>query len=156
MTTSQTHYSFGNKTHKRVQLDCSSPKITDQSSKAMCDINNIMAQYAKTGLFTHLSKDVGQYIDNTLAIPLEQAHDMLMEAKDLFYQLPAQVRKLMQNDPTQLNEFISDPDNHPILIKYGLIELRTTPKTDEGVQTPSPAPARAKTQINDVKEVKTE
>lgn len=131
--------SFRVPNHKRVQIDCSQPVLTDQSAKKMCDINNIIMQYQKTGLLPHLSDQVGRYVDNTLAIPLEEAYERLSDAKHLFYQLPAQVRKLMDNDPAQLESYIQNPDNHSILVKYGVLELRTPPKKDEGVTTPSPS-----------------
>lgn len=129
---------------KRIQLNASEPKITDQSGKKQCDINNIMAQYAKTGMFTHLSKSVSQYIDNTLVIPLEDAHQIMSDAKDLFNQLPAQIRKLMDNNPQNLNTFISDPNNQDILIKHGLLTLRKAKITDEGGKPPSQPPGKVK------------
>lgn len=126
---------------KRLKIDCSSPVVTDQSAKKMCDINNIMEQYRKTGLFPHVSKQVATYKDNTVIVPLEQAYEMLNEAKTLFYQLPAQVRKLMDNDPTKLNEFLSDPDNYEVLVKHKLIEPKAVKNNGEESSAFEPATA---------------
>jgi len=108
-------------------IDCSLPEITDQSFKKSADINNIMKQYAKTGLLNEPNKAFAKYVDNTTAIPLEDAHRLVNEAKELFYQLPSSLRKQMDNDPMQLESFLRDPDNHDQLLKYGLIEK---PKAD--------------------------
>lgn len=122
-------HSFFAPERRRHQVDCSSPIITDQSDAQSTDINYIMEQFQKTGQFTHVTKALPKYQDNTLAIPLEQAQDMLNEAKTLFMQLPAQLRSIMQNDPTKLHDFISNPENTDLLIKYKLIKL-----TDESKQ----------------------
>lgn len=122
---------------KRVSLDVSKPVLTDQSSKNMSDINNIMLQYQKTGLLPVQQEKVAQYIDNTLAMPLEQAHELIRDARTMFAELPAPIRKLMDNDPTNLVSFLNDSDNKEILIKHGVIEeknqlpeIETSPKSD--------------------------
>lgn len=119
---------------RRVSLDCSKPVLTDQSQKGMTDINNIMLQYSKTGLLPVQQQKVAHYIDNTEIMPLEEAHKLISDAKELFYQLPAQVRKLMDNDPTKLESFIKDEENTDILLKYGILEakhIEKKQKTDE-------------------------
>jgi hypothetical protein len=111
---------------RRVSLDCSKPVLTDQSQKAMTDINNIMLAYSKTGLLPSQTQKLAYYIDNTEIPSLEEAHKLISDAKNMFYELPAQVRKLMDNDPTKLVSFINDEENKDILIKYGILE----PKQD--------------------------
>jgi len=122
---------------KRVQLDCSSPKLTDQSYKNLCDINNIMAQYAKTGTFGHVASRQPQYIDNTTIPNLEDAFSIARNATELFNSLPADIRKLMDNNPVNLESFVHNPDNADMLLKHGLIVKRETQvptkKTDTGI-----------------------
>jgi len=122
---------------KRVQLDCSSPKLTDQSYKNLCDINNIMAQYAKTGTFGHVASRQPQYIDNTTIPNLENAFSIARNATDLFNSLPPDIRKLMDNNPINLESFVHNPDNADMLLKHGLIVKRETQvptkKTDTGI-----------------------
>lgn len=122
--------------HSNPTIDCSEPVLTDQSYKKSSDINNIMAQYAKSGLLLEPNKAFAKYVDNTLAIPLEDAHNMLREAQELFMELPYQLRKQMDNDPMQLESFIQDPENHDQLVKYGII----TPKQKADEATPSASP----------------
>lgn len=121
---------------RRIAIDCSEPKMTDQSYKNLCDINNIMAAYAKTGLFGHLNSQQPIYIDNTLVPGLEAAFNIANTAMELFSDLPAEVRKLMDNDPRNLESFINNPDNADILLKTGVIVKTSEPKpTSEQLQT---------------------
>lgn len=123
---------------KRHSIDASSPKKTDQSGKNMSDINNIMDQYMKTGLLPVTQTKVAQYIDNTEIMSLEQAHDQIQHAKELFYELPATIRKLMDNDPTKLHSFITDKENYDILVKYKMIEPKVK-KVEETTSQNSPS-----------------
>jgi len=109
---------------KRVQIDCSKPVLTDQSGKKAADINNIMAQYAKTGLLPETRDRIAQYVDNTNTPSLEQAHELITNARNLFLELPAPVRKLMDNNPANLVEFISNPENREYLEKHGVLNKK--------------------------------
>lgn len=114
-----------------ISIDCSEPKLTDQSYKNMCDINVIMANYAKTGVFGHINNNEPRYVDNTTVPNLEEAYAIVTRAENLFYELPADIRKLMDNDPSQLEAFIQNPQNADILLKNGVIVKREDPKPTE-------------------------
>lgn len=128
---------------KRVSLDLSKPVITDQSAKKMTDINNIMLQYSKTGLLPVQKEKLARYIDNTKIMPLEEAHALIQGAKQQFMELPAQLRKLMDNDPTKLVSFIQDPENKEILLKHGILEkaaaVQEEPKVLQNEASSSPS-----------------
>jgi len=111
---------------RRSTIDCSEPKITDQSYKSLCDINNIMSNYAKTGMLSHVTTIQPSYLDNTLVPTLEHAHDIVKAANRAFYDLPPTVRKLMDNNPQNLENFINDPENSQILQKHGILISRET------------------------------
>jgi len=113
-----------------VSIDCSSPILTDQSYKNACDINVIMANYAKTGLLPQMQNREPQYIDNTQIPNLMEAFEITQKATDLFYSLPADVRRLMDNDPAQLENFVNNPENADILLKNGVLVKREQPKED--------------------------
>lgn len=104
-----------------VSLDCSLPILTDQSFANSADINNIMALYAKTGMLPNTNTKEPRYIDNTLIPNLEDAFNIVKLASNLFYELPAHIRKQMDNDPSQLESFIRDPENEQQLLKAGII-----------------------------------
>ncbi len=114
----------------RIKLNVSKPILTDQSDKKSADINNIMLQYAKTGLLPVQQEKLAQYIDNTKIMPLEEAHELIQGAKSMFDMLPAQIRKLMDNDPTKLESFIKDPENMDILLKHQVLVKRNTKEVD--------------------------
>ena len=115
-----------------VELDCSSPILTDQSFKNACDINVIMSNYAKTGMLGHVNESEPKYIDNTIIPDLAKAYDIVNLAEQMFFDLPANVRKLMDNDPSQLENFINNPENKDVLLKSGLI-IDNTPQVKEPI-----------------------
>ena len=106
----------------RVQLKTVGPSMTDQSDKNMVDINSIMANYAKTGLLPAFKEKVESYIDTTQIPSYIEAQAQIREAGELFEQLPAPVRKLMDNNPANLEKVISNPEYKDILLKYGVLE----------------------------------
>ena len=109
---------------RRVQHFCNDKSLTDQSSKKSCDINLIMKQYQKTGLLPHFSQKVGEYLDISDVPSFEEAHDLVSEARSLFLELPSNIRKMMDNNPAKLEEFVKDPQNIDLLISEGLMEKR--------------------------------
>lgn len=111
----------------RVSLDCSSPVLVDQSSKKQCDINNIMAQYAKTGMLPQFRSKEPLYIDETLIPDAITSFNMVNEARELFLELPSRVRKAMDNDPRLMESFLADPENKDFLIKHGVLLERKQP-----------------------------
>lgn len=116
---------------RRVQYNCSEPLITDQSGAKEADINNIMSQYTKHGMLPQTS-NLGEYLDNSNLPSLEQAYDIVRNATDAFLTLPPVIRKLMDNDPSQLENFISDANNRDLLVKHGIL---TPPQKEVPVST---------------------
>lgn len=110
---------------QRVQLCFSKSKQnTDQSYKKSCDINLIMNQYQKTGLLPHIKDRVGQYMDVSNAPDLIEAHEIVQEAKELFDDLPVEVRRLMDYDPSKLVNFVSDEKNYDLLVEHGIMQQK--------------------------------
>lgn len=105
----------------RIQIDCSQPQLTDQSYKNSCDINNIMTQYAKTGMLPNITSKTPQFVDNTLIPDLNTAFELVNSAIEGFNQLPPTIRRLMDNNPANLESFISNRDNAEILVKHGIL-----------------------------------
>ena len=95
--------------------------MTDQSFKKSCDINNIVKQFAKTGELPKSSR-VPQFGDFSEVPTLEEAFEVAIVARDAFYELPATIRKLIDNDPSKLESFIADKENKEICQKHGLLE----------------------------------
>jgi len=99
----------------------SDKQMTDQSIKKLCCINNIVEKFSKTGLLPENTK-IPQYLDMSHVPTLEESYDVTIRASNAFYALPAALRKLINNDPSELLNFIADGENKEICIKYGLIE----------------------------------
>lgn len=94
--------------------------LTEQSHKAECDINNIMARYTKTGTLEHVRKYEGQYLDLP-ADDFQTAQQKVADAKTMFEELPSQVRRHFGNDTSQFLEFCVNHEN-PAAVLEGIAE----------------------------------
>jgi len=103
-------------------LYCDDPSLTEQSFKKDCDINYIMAQFKKTGLFSHVSKYHGKYEDFTGYPDYHEAMNIVAQADEMFMTLPADIRARFDNDPGAFIEFVDNPDNAEEMRKMGLME----------------------------------
>lgn len=108
------------------------PSMTDQSQAKECDVNNIMKKYLKTGQITHLSSKQAIYADISQIPDLLEATIKVKEASEAFRALPASLREKLNNDPSQLPSYLSDPKNDEEAISYGLkVKRPNAHKNDE-------------------------
>jgi hypothetical protein len=107
--------------YPRVQTKLSGVSKTDQSYKKSSCINNIVKTFAKTGHLPAGKRDLS-FADVSEVPSLMEMHEISLRASQLFMELPADIRRLMDNDPTQLEQFIADPKNKQICIDNGLLE----------------------------------
>lgn len=121
----------------RIKHFCDDKSLTEQASKKSCDINLIMKQYQKTGLLPNFSQKVGNYLDISDVPSFEEAHELVNEANSLFLELPSDIRKMMDNNPAKLEQFIQDPENIDLLVKKGLMEKIAEEIQDESQGTAS-------------------
>jgi phage internal scaffolding protein len=106
----------------RKQIDCSGVSKTDQSYKKAVNINNIIKKFKKTGVLPETRQ--GVYGDYSQVPTLEEAHEAVKMASEAFMSLPATVRKLMDNDPSKLELWLSDEANYDIAVENGLLEKK--------------------------------
>lgn len=107
---------------------------TRQEFAEDCDINVIMSRYEKTGVINHFSPRSLDYVDfSEIPDNLQDALQMLEDAKASFMTLPASVRTTFDNDPLRFVAFASDPKNLDKMREWGLAPV---PEPD-----PAPAPA---------------
>lgn len=111
---------------KRVQTNCTGKSKTDQSMKDVCDINSIMKRYQKTGHLPHFPEKTPQFGDFSNVPTLMEAFDTTQKAKDMFYSLPSELRKEMDNNPSRLEAYISDPKHFTKLCDLGILKPVTT------------------------------
>jgi phage internal scaffolding protein len=141
--------------HSRVTFDCGDKLITKQSHKAECDIHNILKQYQRTGIITHVAKARPTFTDLPDNIDYQTAMNTIIEAQDAFALLPAKVRDHFGNDPARFLGAFSDPKQADTLREFGLLkpvqpplggQAPTLPANDATASggAPSPAPALAK------------
>lgn len=103
---------------------------TEQSHKSVVNVNTIMAKYKKTGLFPQRTT-VPTYGDFTGYDDFHQTQNRVAEARSNFMTLPARIRKMFDNDPGKLLEFVLDADNRSEAIEMGLLP-NDTPKDENG------------------------
>lgn len=84
---------------------------TKQEMSAACDINNIMKKFEKTGSIDHMTLKPPQYGDFSSTMSFQDARNSVLEATASFKQLPHAIRTYFGNDPSNLVDFMADPDN---------------------------------------------
>lgn len=108
---------------------------THQSFRDSCDVNNIVRKYSTTGVFPEATGNphYGDFMDMP---SYRDSLDLVIRAEDQFMSLPAKVRARFMNDPGQLLEFVSNPENLEEMYVLGLAE-RPVPDVSplEGVTT---------------------
>ena len=123
-----------------VVTNCEPESRAKQEFKSDCDINALMAKYKKTGAFNHLPSRMMAYGDFTGVDDLKTAIDQVEDAKAAFMELPADIRKAVDHDPSKFEAWLADEDNHEEARRYGLIEGEPT-KTAEAPNSPGPEPS---------------
>lgn len=108
--------------HNRVTQDPGGPSMTKQSHKKECDIHNILSQYQKTGVITHVSSARPSYLDLPSDIDFQNALHVLEQAEEAFDNLPSSVRHYFDNDPSQFLAAFHDPSQTDKLREFGLLK----------------------------------
>lgn len=98
------------------------PSLTQQQFKEECDVNHIMKKYTQTGELHHLSRKQGVYADMSEITDYQGMLHTVMEARQHFDALPADVREKFKNNPAELIKFVQDPNNYDEGVKLGLFE----------------------------------
>jgi phage internal scaffolding protein len=106
--------------HERVGIQDWGEDLTKQEFKEECDINKIMAKYMKDRMAAHVEEYGGRYEDVTGAVDLQEAHEIVQKAEEMFSTVPAEVRKRFENNPELFLNFVLDPKNREDVEKMGL------------------------------------
>lgn len=122
---------------RKLTIDMEFPPdsdMTDQSFAQESDINVIMARYQSTGELPVLNGIEGQWLDVT-EMDFQEHMNFMVEAQNMFDQLPSAIRDRFGNDPGAFLGFSSNPDNELELAKMGLLtEVRTRELLDPQYQ----------------------
>lgn len=115
---------------------------TVQAHKDECDINKIMSRWKKTGMIDHVNSKQASFEDLTvLPERYQDAMNYVLEAQNMFMELPANVRREFDNDPGKLLEALEDPQQVETLQGLGILQkpaealLEPLPGTPEPDQT---------------------
>lgn len=110
----------------RLEVECLDGSKTRQSEAAACDVNNIVARFAKTGVMPTATAQ-GFYGDVSELTDYRAALDKVRAADAAFMQLPAEIRREFDNDPATFLDFMSDPANLETAREMGLVERAPEP-----------------------------
>lgn len=112
---------FRRKARIRVSYSCGDQVVTKQSHKAECDINNILKQYQRTGIITHVQNARPTYEDLPSSIDFQEAMNTVLEAERAFLALPGKVRAHFDNNPERFLAAFYDPKQVDVLRGFGLV-----------------------------------
>lgn len=115
------------------------PTLAKQEFKDECDINNVMLQYARTGELPYTTAKPS-FGDFRSARTYQESMNLIIEAQKTFSNLPAMVRAQFKNDPSQLIDFLNNPQNRDKAIELGLIDGQIKGKPVD-IDTPKGEPA---------------
>ncbi len=83
---------------------------TKQSFKDETDINKLMQRAQKTGTISHLNKNEAHYGDFS-GFDFFEAQLKLTAGRQMFDELPSEVRREFDQSPAEFFEFVNDPKN---------------------------------------------
>lgn len=113
--------------HPRVQLDCGTTAVTKQSHKDECDIHNILSQYRRTGIITHIQTKQPLFTDLPSNLDYQTGLNTLISAQNAFAALPSSVREHFRNSPERFLAAFSDPAQADTLRQLGLLKPHAAP-----------------------------
>jgi len=123
----------------RVQTLNELPSRTIQSEKDSCDINKILAKFKATGIMTNINTRQPLDGDFTEVADYHSAMIQVAAAQESFMALPSALRKRFGNDPGNLLNFLSDPQNLSEAVSLGLVNAPPADKVPQGDVPPPDA-----------------
>jgi phage internal scaffolding protein len=108
------------------------PSLTIQSEKDACDVNKIVEKCRRTGMMSNVRTDEPRYGDFSTAVDYHDSVFRAQEAQEEFMTLPASLRARFSNDPGQLIDFLSDPNNRLEAINLGLVASPPATQVPQG------------------------
>lgn len=107
------------------------PSRTKQADLEACDINNIMARYAATGVIDHFASGQPLYGDFSEIEDYQTSLEKVMSAEERFNSLPSELRKKFDYNPQNMIDFIMDEANREECIKLGFINKPVVENTQD-------------------------
>lgn len=85
-----------------------------------------MARYQSTGEMPLLNEMNPQFLDVSAGMDFQTHMDFILDAEDMFAQLPSKIRDRFGNNPGAFLEFSTDDANRVELAKMGLLNDEAT------------------------------
>ena len=110
-------------------LVCEEPTRAQQHHKDECDINVILERFGKTGQVP-VNTISGTYGDFSGVHDYHTALNAIIASESEFAALPAQLRNKFNNDPSNLVQFLDNPENRAEAEKLGLVNISQTANSE--------------------------
>lgn len=125
--------------HKRVTAHIEGPSATRQEFVDECDVNRLMAQYERTGVWPLRPTGAEpRYLDLSDVPDFQSAMQLMIDAEAAFMSLPATVRRDFDNDAGKFVAFAEDGENLPKLREWGLAPPEKAPDAPMRVEVVNP------------------
>ena len=98
--------------HKQPKYDGPQDNRTKQSFKDACDINKILKKAQTHGALSHLQKYPEAVYGEFDGVDLLGAFQRIDKAKEIFAELPSEVRREFNNDAFAFVAFAANPENN--------------------------------------------
>lgn len=95
---------------------------TQQSFKRECNINYIVER-ARTAGGLPPNNRVPQYLDVSKLADYQSAQNTIIQAREAFEALPAKIRLRFKNDPQNMVEFMTHPENAQEAVELGIARI---------------------------------
>ncbi len=121
--------------------------MTKQSFADECDLNKIIAKFRKAGLVDQLHQEPERFADVSGMTDYHEALNVVASTRELFAELPADLRLRFVNDAGVFVKFAADTENDDEMRELGLLPPKRPPEGPEGGAgepsqgTGSPTPA---------------
>lgn len=127
----------------RVYTPLSEKLVTKQSHQAECDIYNILKQYQRTGIITHIAARQPSFQDMPDPVDYQEALHHIQRAEAAFDALPASVRDHFRNSPQAFLDAFGDQAQHDKLRELGLLNPKSDASAKDEVSRDPPPGASA-------------
>jgi len=117
---------------KRQSFETVGESLTQQHFAQEADIKTSIKKHDRTGIISHVARGVAHYGDYSEVNEYREALDMVNSANASFAMLPAELRKMFDNDAGAFFEFATDPKNEEKMIQMGLKEAPPSSKAPSG------------------------
>lgn len=131
----------------RVSFETVGESVTQQHFAQEADIKTIIKKHDRTGIISHVARGIAHYGDYSEVNEYREALDMVNSANASFAELPAEIRKMFDNDAGAFFEFATDPKNDEKMVQMGL--KVAPPSPDQASSEPAKkAEAKAEAEQN--------